>query len=1449
MIKMKACLCTIFCIAALSLNLNAKDGEENFIIADKNYSAEIYIDKAGSEYDGLSIIAEAFANDVYLVSGKRPQIITDSNALSGKMPVIAGVIDENKEGVVESLISSHVIDVSDIRGKWETYKIQLIENPLQGVSKALVIVGSDKRGAIYGLFHVSELMGVSPWVYYGDVLPAHKDKIVFSQSELFYTSKEPSVKYRGIFLNDEAPNLTSWTDKKFGGRNKDFYATMFEVILRLKGNYLWPAMWGDEFSKGGNKGLGNSVSPLASAELADKYGIVMGTSHHEPMCRAGNEWSQEYRKYLKQKDADLGSKATWDYFKYGYAIKNFWKDGYERNKAFENLVTVGMRGEADSSLGLSLSDSILNLKNVITEQLSIMKNANEKEQKLPPTMLCLYKEVEDYWYGGNEKGKEIAGLKDWKVKGQNPLDNTVIMLCDDNFGNLRTLPHEDERERKGGWGMYYHFDYVGGPHTYKWIATNQLEKTWENMTTAYEYGIKEVWIVNVGDFKPMEINTSYFLDLAYDYEKYSRLNSAYDYYKDWAMENFGSQCSEKTVEEIACILKDYLKMNGARKPEKNFPSTFSLANYNEAQIQLKKANDLYKRAFKTYEDVPEKLKDAYYQLVLYPAAASANIERWCIYSALNSMYADEGSMLANLYAALTDECKTIDESLRQDYNKKISSGKWDGLMSRELHIGYNNWNSSYSNPRSYVEPVGKYILPEAEGNDELLINLDSKAGILKSDEEIFFLNTGSLFHSLSISHIKSSEFNYTINCDKNWLKIDKKSGVTNTGDVVNLSVDWNALKDSDSSYLTISALNSQVKIKITAQKKDLTSLKKGLVYPENGIACVLAKNYSSKKGEWLLIKNYGREESSLKAAEITSDFSESDAPYLEYNFYVEKDGDYYLTVYTSPANNRQTGGRLAFGISANGGSIIKAYALDEKFVVGDGNTQWGKDCISNAHATSCQVNLRAGENKIRFYSLDSGSVLQKLALSSEKTLPTSAFGPKPTYIGGNIVSDLSTNTEIYTGAYNPEKVLLVPGLIPASQKTVSFILTKNAPYTITLAATADKNAKIKLLLDENTIITPVYDSKKNAFTAELSDLSVGKHTLSYSVESGKAEISAFDITLNDGLKKIELINNDFSDENQGKLYEAYLPGDGRLSLVDGKLLEQGFASGWKASNGIRSDITQLVKKAVSSTFGASVNVYSTASGASSIFLEIVSSDGSKKTYDFASSSEYVDNNLSLRGEVENVTFTASDKVYLCVTQWSGFTSFDNIKLWFYSDGKERVLEDKKITTLFRHTFDKNKSSEISFYQPYENNNGKISAGNNPVMKVEKSGDGKGGIKINLTKNAGLTKSLSGHIFGASANVKPGYGWGASDIVELFFEIISEKGENRKIPLVKAKLPDYVTSKRTDSDTGADLGSNWIEKGLGGEVQLEFMENETIYLCITSTNNPMWIDDVRFYYCE
>lgn len=434
---------------------------------------------------------------------------------------------------------------------------------MEGVEEALVVAGSDKRGTIYGIFHISELMGVSPWVYWADVTPEKKDTISLNSKTLCVTSKEPSVKYRGIFLNDEEPALGSWANNFFkkskGGKfNEYFYENVFQLILRLKGNYLWPAMWSSAFSTDGVE------IPEASAQLADEYGIVMGTSHHEPMMKAHQEWSKGKLNY---------GNGEWNYDTNKEGLKKFFTEGAERNGKYENVITIGMRGDGDTSMlpeGSSVQENIDLLKEVILDQKSILK---ENGLENAPTLLALYKEVEEYWYGD----ETTPGLCDW-----NELDDTIVMLSEDNYGNIRTLPTEENRDRKGGWGMYYHVDYNGAPTSYQWVQTLQLQKMWEQMSMAYDYGVDDMWILNVGDLKPMESAISYFMDMAWDYDKWgsSNLDSTEEYTRQWMEQQFGKDTDQQGIQDLTTIFEEYLKINSTRRAENVFSTTYSLDNYN-----------------------------------------------------------------------------------------------------------------------------------------------------------------------------------------------------------------------------------------------------------------------------------------------------------------------------------------------------------------------------------------------------------------------------------------------------------------------------------------------------------------------------------------------------------------------------------------------------------------------------------------------------------------------------------------------------------------------------------------------------------------------------------------------------------------------------------------------------------------------------------------------------
>ena len=636
--------------------------------------AQIYIDPADTNYKGIRIAAEAFAGDVLLVTGKKPELVESADKLKGPA-IVVGTMAQNP--LIAKAVETGAVSLAEIDGKWECYSTTLADGNL-------LISGSDKRGCIYGIYRLSELIGVSPWVWFADVTPEKKDTLVFTKEELETVSKEPSVKYRGIFINDESPSFTGWAYGKFGGLNDKMYSHVFELILRLKGNYLWPAMWGNVFSEEG------SEHPYDNIRVADEYGVVMGTSHHEPMCRAGEEWRHLWQQYT--------DKYNWDFAVNREGISKFWEDGIKRNKPYESVITVGMRGEADSALEGGLQYNIDLLKNIILTQ-----KGQLAAEGLADTakMLVVYKEVEKYWNGDATS----EGLKDWKLAdGTSPLDDVVIMLCEDNYGNVRSLPVTEKlKNRKGGWGMYYHFDYNGGPRGYMWLNVMQLEKTWEQLSQTYDCGVRDIWIVNVGDLKPMEMQISYYMDLAYNFEKYGTNGSVTpgDYYLQFVKQQFAYGVTEGLQAQMAGLLAGYSKLNAICKPEYMRENIYSIENFGEAQKMLDFALLLMEGAELVKAEIPAELADAFEQLVYYPVTASANVVALYIYSAYNRYYAEKQDARANGFAKLTEEAIAKDRELMRHYNEEMSGGKWNKMMSQP-HLGYVSWNAENCAPPTPV---------------------------------------------------------------------------------------------------------------------------------------------------------------------------------------------------------------------------------------------------------------------------------------------------------------------------------------------------------------------------------------------------------------------------------------------------------------------------------------------------------------------------------------------------------------------------------------------------------------------------------------------------------------------------------------------------------------------------------------------------------------------------
>lgn len=469
-------------------------------------------------YSGVRKIADKVRKDIELVTGVKPVSLDQKELHNLRFQVdlvIYGTVGHSP--VLDRLQQEGCLELADIKGKREVFKLQLAEAPVPGAKAALIIAGSDKRGTIYGLFHLSELLGVSPLVAWSGALPAKRDEVVLDK-DCHTVSKEPSVKYRGIFINDEWPAFGSWAQKNFGGLNAACYEHVFELLLRHKANYLWPAMWGSSFNLDG--------PGIASAELADELGIVMSTSHHEPCMRAGNEYGM-----LRGKDSIYGD--AWDFRSNREGLIRFWRDGLKRNRGFENVITMGMRGENDTAImkNATLEQNIQLVRDVLKAQNRLMQEELHPDLDQVPRQIVLFTEVEEFFYG-NETTPGLIGDPE--------LDGVTLMLSDNNNGYTRTLPTEKMRNHKGGYGMYYHMDMHGGPYAYEWVGSTYIPKVWDQMSMAYDYGVREIWVVNVGDIGTQEFALSYFLSLAYDMEGMGAHNPNHTeaYTQVWTRPNF-----------------------------------------------------------------------------------------------------------------------------------------------------------------------------------------------------------------------------------------------------------------------------------------------------------------------------------------------------------------------------------------------------------------------------------------------------------------------------------------------------------------------------------------------------------------------------------------------------------------------------------------------------------------------------------------------------------------------------------------------------------------------------------------------------------------------------------------------------------------------------------------------------------------------------------------------
>ena len=912
---------------------------------------------------GVLWALDKLERDIRLVTG----VTAESTETFDKTKKTLAVGIAGKSAVLEALEQEGMIDLSKIRGRREVFGIFPVSEDL------LVIAGSDKRGCIYGIFELSEKMGVSPFVDWSNLAPKHKDQVVFTEEDQMI-SKEPSVEYRGFFINDEWPAFGNWANKHFGGVNAKMYEHVFELLLRMKGNYLWPAMWGSEFALEG--------PGLLSAELADKLGVVMGLSHHEPCLRHGNEYGM-----VRGKDSIYGD--AWNFRTNPDGITRFWRDGLRRNGHLENVITVGMRGEADSAImgkNATLGDNIELLKDVLRTQNRLIREEVNEDLTKVPRMLALYKEVEPFYFGN----EEYEGLRDFEE-----LRDVILMLCDDNHGYLRSIPDDRMRKHPGGFGMFYHFDYYGDPKSYLWTNTTYLPEVWEQMTTAYESGIRRLWIVNVGDLGFNELPLSYFLKLAYDYDTWgiSAKDTTKKYLEDWLKRYFD-------LDTGAEMLMKAERMIHNRRTEHLSDHTYHPVNFCESERLLAESAAIMEEYERLEAQVAPERRAAFYELVGYSVLGTMNILRMWLYTGLNHFYAAEGMAVADRYGEEALKCLAEDAALTKKVHE-IDGGRYDGFGLSE-HMSFVHWNMEEMRG-PVIAKVCAIDKPQmkagAAGSSVYTVGGEWTARELRLTD---FLDPDVNETRIFAGRTGGKELVYKIEIDDPFVTVTPTFGkVTEEEplDVIRVSLNREAWRKAGSPEKSqVRFLFGNCKIRATLFIADRPeNVPAGTFLETDGRLVMFAKHFSDKKDaegcRFELLEEGGRRAGLMRLAPSFGPvLKPEEAPYLEYTFCVKDGGKRKISFLTVPTNPHDPAVGIRFAWSLDGGEVQEMSSIRPGHAPGIYGP-WQDGTLDHVRSVDTEAEIAPGVHTLRIYGIHKENILEEIRITAERR-------EIPSYLGG-----------------------------------------------------------------------------------------------------------------------------------------------------------------------------------------------------------------------------------------------------------------------------------------------------------------------------------------------------------------------------------------------------------------------------------------------------------------
>ncbi|NGM61539.1 hypothetical protein G5B30_06350 [Sphingobacterium sp. SGG-5] len=945
--------------AQVMLSESNKLSKNSFPLADRNLSVAIYYD--AGEQTAVKTSAQLFADDVKRVTGRAISVRTVDDKRTKNM-VLVGTLGQNK--LIEQLIKNKKIAVNGLEGGWEQYTIQVVEKPFPQVEKALVVVGSDRRGASYGLFSISEVIGVSPWYWWADVPVKKRDRLQLEVNT--FTSSKPTVKYRGIFINDEDWGLLRWAKHTFDPELKDIgpktYAKVFELLLRLKANYLCPAM--HEASGAFNKYPDNKV-------VADSFGIVMGSVHPEPLLfNNASEW-------------DKKTMGEWNYMTNKDGILKVLDQRVKENSPYENVYTLALRGLHDKAMtgNYSLEQRVALVSEALKDQRALLQKHIDKPIEQIPQAFTPYKEVLDLYLAGMELP-----------------DDVILVWPDDNYGYMKQLSNEKERKRSGGSGVYYHASYLGIPHDYLWLSSTSPALMYEELHKAYDTGADRLWLLNAGDIKSCEFPVTLFLDMAFDIDKFTFENVP-DYQAEWLSSIYGA----KYLDDFKKITREYNRLAFTRKPEfmgwgyewntfshgreRPTDTDFSFVNYKEAEKRIADYDRIGNAVERIRKELPKMEEASFFQLLYYSVKGAELMNKKWLTAQKNKMYIEQGRSKANILRHQVKHYYDTLYKISYEYNDLLN-GKWKHVLSLKQGVTA----SYFELPKldSVRVPVDAAMLLFIEGQQPL-------KGVSSFYTLPAFNPYSDKTYYIDIVNAGQKTLDWSLKPSNDWIKVSKQNGRVTHEDRVWISIDWNKVPQGErvSGDIEIIGAGTQEKVGVSVFNPLSPRIEevRGLFVEDNGVVSIAAADFHRKREteeiKMQIIDNLGIEDRSVMIGDPTAKVlnpRNPKSPGVEYDFYTFHRGPVDVYTYVLPifplSSDRDFGfheqgtGQTRYAVCIDDGPVALPSSSAPEYT-----QTWYDNVLRNAAVNKSTFYIdKPGKHTLHIKCGDPGMVIQKIVL-------------------------------------------------------------------------------------------------------------------------------------------------------------------------------------------------------------------------------------------------------------------------------------------------------------------------------------------------------------------------------------------------------------------------------------------------------------------------------------